>query len=130
VPVAGGPNSAFALETASILAEKDDSKITAFIVNPNQDNVDIRDLPEFHKNYRQINFDRIHTKCIQAPDISEAILKESRNHDLVILGATRDPLLHQVTRESVSHTVAKKCEKPLIMAKAPTKIRSWLSRWI
>ncbi|MCK4337657.1 MAG: amino acid permease, partial [Candidatus Aminicenantes bacterium] len=33
VPIAGGPNSLFALEIASILAEKDDSKITAFIVN-------------------------------------------------------------------------------------------------
>jgi basic amino acid/polyamine antiporter, APA family len=129
VPVAGGPNGAFAIETASILAERDKGSVTAFMVNADK-NSSIRDLPELNKNYRQINFKRIQTKHVDAPDVSQAILDETKEYDLVVIGATRDPLLRQVTKESISHTVAKKCRKPLIIAKAPTRIQSWISRWI
>ncbi len=130
VPVAGGPNSVFALEVASILAEKDNGSVTALMVNADNKNSDIHNLPELHKNSRQINFNRITSKHINAPDVSQAILNEADTYDLVVIGATRDPLLRQVTKESISHTIAKKCRRPLIMAKAPTRIRSWISRWI
>ncbi|MFO7865683.1 MAG: amino acid permease [Candidatus Aminicenantes bacterium] len=130
VPVAGGPNSAFALEVAGILAEKDKGSVTALMINADKKNGHIHNLPGTHKNHRQINHSRIIPKQIKAPDISKAILKEAEKYDLVIIGATRDPLLRKVAKESIPNMVAKNCRKPLIIAKSTHGIRSWLSRWI
>ena len=58
------------------------------------------------------------------------ILSEAENHDLVIIGSTMDPLIAQVTRDSISHAVAQKCQQPLIMVKASSRIKSWLRRLI
>ncbi|MCK4337835.1 MAG: universal stress protein, partial [Candidatus Aminicenantes bacterium] len=130
VPIAGGPNSLFALEIASILAEKDDSKITAFIVNEKNGNFDISAAKEPGDNHFKINWERITIKGLSASNIGDAILDESEKHDLVILGSTMDPILKQVTRESVSHSVAKNCQKPMIIVKASGGIKSWIRRWL
>ena len=130
VPIAGGPNSFFALEIASILAEKDDSKITAFIVNEKNGNFDISASKEHGDPHFKINWERITIKRLEASNIGDAILNESEKHDLVILGSTRDPILKQVTRESVSHSVAKNCQKPMIIVKASGGIKSWMRRWL
>jgi amino acid transporter/nucleotide-binding universal stress UspA family protein len=130
VPIAGGPNSLFALEIASILAEKDDSKITAFIVNEKNGNFDISASKEPGDTHFKINWERITIKRLEASNIGDAILDESEKHDLVILGSTMDPILKQVTRESVSHSVAKNCQKPMIIVKASGGIKSWIRRWL
>ncbi|MFH2041084.1 MAG: amino acid permease [Acidobacteriota bacterium] len=129
VPVAGGPNSAFALEISTILAEKHDSRITALFVNDSREKTDSESLSKLYPE-RNISSDRIDIKRIQSHDVVQAILDETNEHDLVILGATLDPLLRQVTRESVAHAVAKKCSKPMILVKASGGIRSWISRWL
>lgn len=130
VPIAGGPNSLFALEIASILAEKDDSKITAFIVNEKNGNFDISASKEPGDTHFKINWERITIKRLEASNIGDAILDESEKYDLVILGSTMDPILKQVTRESVSHSVAKNCQKPMIIVKASGGIKSWIRRWL
>jgi len=70
------------------------------------------------------------TKWVPAPNTVDAILKEAEKHDLVVLGSTRDPLIRQITRDSISHAVARKCKKPLIIVKASGGIRSWIKRWL
>jgi len=130
VPVGGGPNSAFALEIASILAEVDDGTITGLIVNDDKNKVDINQIALDPKNIGKINAARILTKRVNAKNITDAILSEAENHDLVIIGSTLDPLIAQVTRDSISHAVAQRCQKPLIMVKASSRIKSWLRRLI
>jgi nucleotide-binding universal stress UspA family protein len=62
-------------------------------------------------------------------DIVEAILNETKDYDLIVLGRTRDPLIYQFVRESIPDIAARKCNKPLIMVKASGGIRSWIKRW-
>jgi APA family basic amino acid/polyamine antiporter len=130
VPMAGGPNGFFALEIASILAEKHDGKVEALIINDDRKAIDISAIPESMKEGNRINFDRITTTRRSADNVVEAILESSEEHDLVILGSTLDPIIRQVTRESISHAVAKKCRKPMIIVKASGGLKSWIRRWL
>jgi len=129
VPMAGGPNSVLGLEIASILAKKDDAEIVTFMVDDKK-KIDTARVFEMCRESPHIDFERIMTKWVPAPNTVEAILKEAEKHDLVVLGSSRDPFIRQITRDSISHAVARKCKKPLIIVKASGGIRSWIKRWL
>lgn len=129
VPWGGGPHGFFALEIASILAERDQSEIVAFAVNPQKRKIDPAQISGVFKNQPHIQ-ERINIKCINAANVVDTILKETEQHDLVILGSTRDPLVYQATRDSISHVLAHKCEKPLMIVKASGRWTSWIKRWL
>lgn len=134
VPLGGGPNGVFALEIASILAERDNAEIIAFSVNDHKNKIDSVQYPRSYRarnhNRSHINFNRIKIKKVDSQNIIETILDESENYDLVVLGTTRDPLIYQITRDSVSHAIAQKCRKPMVIVKASGGIRSWIRRWL
>ncbi len=129
VPVIGGPNGAFALEVASILADKDEGKICAYTVHNDKSKFNIENFVEAHKDKVSLPLDRITIKAVIAPAPVEAILNEAKDYDLIVLGCTRDPLIYQIVRESIPDIVARKCNKPLVMVKASGGIRSWIKRW-
>jgi len=130
VPVAGGPNGAFALEMASILIDKEEGKITAFSVLSDLEAFKINDFIYSHKERLHVPPQAILTKNVQSSSVVNAILKESEQYDLVVMGSTRRPFVYRMTHESVPDTVAQKCKKPLIMVKSSAGIGSWLKRWI
>jgi amino acid transporter/nucleotide-binding universal stress UspA family protein len=130
VPWGGGPNSGLALEVASVIAERDDSEIVAFTVTDPKRSINIPPLSDLDTSQVQVSFERIKFKVAQSRDVVSAILKESEEHDLVVLGSTRDPIIRQITRDSVSNAVARHCQKPMIMVKASGGIRSWIKRWL
>lgn len=129
VPVAGGPNGAFALEIATILAEPN-AHIVAMTIDRGDHRLDLETFIADNQHRLHLPQDRIHPKTIQADSVVQAILDEARDYDLIVLGCTREPLLKQVTRETVPEQIARLCEKPIVMAKASAGIRSWIKRWI
>jgi amino acid transporter/nucleotide-binding universal stress UspA family protein len=129
VPVIGGPNGAFALEIASILADKDEGKICAYTVHSEKSKFNIENFVEAHKDKISLPLDKVTIKAIIAPAPVEAILNEAKDYDLIVLGCTRDPFIYQIVRESIPDIVARKCNKPLVMVKASGGIRSWIKRW-
>ncbi len=130
VPVAGGPNTVFALHVAKILAEKDGSEIVLFSVRDSKSKTRGEAAPEFLKALKSLENGRMTIKQVASTNVVETILEESRDYDLVVLGGTHDPLLRQVTRDSVSHAIAQRCQTSLIIAKASGGIRSWIKRWL
>jgi amino acid transporter/nucleotide-binding universal stress UspA family protein len=132
VPMAGGPNGALALEVAAILAEREDGRLTAFTVRRDGEAFDIDGFVAAQTPKLALPAERIATRTVQASDVTAAILKEAEDgdYDLVVLGATRQPLLRQITRETVPDLVAQRCEVPLVMVRAGAGIRSWIRRWI
>jgi len=129
VPLAGGPNGAFALEIATILADRDEGEVVAFTVSRDDEKFDVKKFVADNVNRLHVPPMRIRTKTVEAPDVVEAILTEAQSYDLIVLGCTREPLIRQVTRETIPETVARRCRKPLVMVKASTRIRSWVRRW-
>ncbi|MHC5037741.1 MAG: amino acid permease [Planctomycetota bacterium] len=132
VPVAGGPNSAFALEIATIVAEDDDCEIVVFFVDAGREDIDLNVFIENQKDRLDVPVERIRTKTVQSANVLEAILEEaeSQPYDLVVVGATRESLLSQVMRDTIPNQVARACKKPFIMVKAEGGLRSWIKRWI
>jgi len=133
-PVAGGPNGALALEVAAILAEAEDGEVTAFTVKrpgPGPE-FDLDGYVAAHSGGLELPAERIRTKTVGGPDIAAAILKEAEEgeYDLVVMGTTRQPLLRQLTADTVPESIAQRLEKPVVMVKASGGIRSWIKRWI
>ena len=99
------------------------------LTDPKRD-INIPSLSDLDSSQVQVSFERIKFKVAQSRDIVSTILKESEEHDLVVLGSTRDPLIQQITRHSVSNAVAERCQKPMIIVKASGGTRSWIKRWL
>jgi nucleotide-binding universal stress UspA family protein len=130
VPVGEGPNSIFSLEIANIIAEKDDAEIIAMIVNDEKKKIDISPIEKAIRSSSEVNFERLKIKLVNSPNTAAAILEEAQKHDLLIMGSSLDPLVYHMTRDSVIHAVAKKYDKPMIIAKASGGIKSWIKRWL
>jgi nucleotide-binding universal stress UspA family protein len=129
VPLAGGPNGALALEVASILADREEGRLLAFTAAGRR-RFDIGAFVASHLDRMALPAERIESKVVNSPDALDAILAEARNHDLIVLGCTEDlPFLH-LGRAPIPETVALKCDKPVVMAKASAGIRSFVKRWI
>lgn len=129
VPLAGGPNGAFALEIAGILTE-DDGRMVAFTVSNSRRQFDIEQFVQDNQHRIKLPRDQVTTKTVTATNTVEAILQEAQHYDLIVLGCTGDPLIYQVARPAIPQTVAQLCPKPLVVVKASAGIRSWLKRWI
>jgi len=130
VPLAGGPNGAFALEVASILAEKGESELVAFSVATETTRFDLEAFVREHRDRLYVPPDQVRAKVVAGRNVVGTILEEAQSYDLIVLGATREPLINQVTRGSIPEAVARACKKPLVMVKASSGVRSWVKRWI
>jgi len=130
LPLAGGPNGPFAFEIASMLADED-GKITLFYVQNIESLKRKFDIQLFvDENVKKYNLstEKIEVKIVNDDDTVEAVLSEVKDHDLLILGATRRPLLAQLGKESIPEVISKKCRKPLIMAHSARGFQSWIKR--
>lgn len=133
VPLAGGPNGAFALEVASILAEDEHdaatSQITAFTVDTGRGTLDLDNYVDEQVDKLKLGRNQFKTKTVKAKSAVMAILKEAKNYDLVVLGTTNKPLLAKITRQSLPEKIASRCTKPVAMVKSGIGVRSWIKRW-
>lgn len=130
VPVAGGPNSSFALEVASMLVDKEEGMITVFTVATAREHFDIVGFVSEHKDRLQISGEQISMNAVNANNVVEAILQEAEAYDLVVIGSTQTSKFYQITHEPVPDAVARRCNRPLAMVNATKGIQSWIRRWI
>ncbi|MHC4718568.1 MAG: amino acid permease, partial [Planctomycetota bacterium] len=130
VPVAGGPNAAFAVEVANILADREEGQVVAFTVARGEGGFDVSGFLAENADRITLPAGRVTGKIVVAEDVVEAILAEAEDYDMIVLGFTREPVLHRLTHETIPETVAKRCDKPLVMVKAPAGLRSWIRRWV
>ena len=131
VPYAGGPNAAFSLETAATMVEKEGGKVIVFSVA--QPGKPTRDIDLFlAETVPRLNVPMglFESKYAVSRDILQTLIDEAEHHDLVVVGATEDPLFRQRFMGSLPEELAKKCQKPLIMVKAKHPIKSLIKRWI
>jgi len=131
VPFAGGPNSAFALETASVMVDQERGRVVVF--NVAQPGKPTQDIDAFlSETVPRLNapLSRFKAKYTISRDLLKCLLEEAEQYDLVVIGATEDPLFRQRFIGSLPEEFARHCKKPLIMAKAKHPIKSFIRRWI
>lgn len=129
VPLAGGPNGALSLEIASIIAHRDGGEVTALTVATEKSKLDLKNFINEHQNRLFISPDKIYTKTVESHNVIKAILEESEDYDLVVIGCTQQALLYQFVKSSIPEKIAQKCKKPVIMVKASVGIQSFIKRW-
>jgi len=130
VPVAGGPNAAFALEVACILADPDEGQVVAFHVARSVGAFDVGGFLAGHADRLPLPAGRVTGKAVVSDNVVGAILAEAAGYDLIVLGFTREPILYRLSRQTIPETVALRCDKPLVMVKASAGLRSWIRRWV
>ena len=118
VPVAGGPNAAFALEIAGILCHRNQGEILVFTAITDTKRFDVEKFVAVGRDRLGLPGERVRTKTVVAEDPAQAILNESKDHDLVVLGWTRKHPLQRLVRTAIPLAVAEACRKPLIIVKA------------
>jgi nucleotide-binding universal stress UspA family protein len=131
VPYAGGPNAAFALETGSIMVDKDEGRVVVLHVaapgKPTQ-NIDAF----LDETVPQLNVPRslFEPKYVIERDRFKVLCEEAEQHDLMVIGATGDPVFRQRVMGSLPEELARHCKRPLIMVKAKHPIKSFIKRWM
>jgi len=131
VPVAGGPNAAFALETAAVMVEKNGGRVVLFTVaSPGKPTYDIDAFLEESIPHLNASPALFESKYVISHDRLKSLLEESVDYDVVIIGATRDPLFQQRVMGSLPEEFARNCKIPLVMVKAKHRLRTFIKRWI
>ncbi|OIB57478.1 universal stress protein UspA [Natrialba sp. SSL1] len=118
VPVAGGPNTEFAAETAGALARAYDARVELLTVVPTRDDEQLTDargmLTETSPSLGVV--DSV-TETVLEGDVTETILEQATAHDAVVIGAAENGLLRSVLVGDVPETVGREAESAVIMAK-------------
>jgi basic amino acid/polyamine antiporter, APA family len=128
VPVAGGPNSRRATQLAVSMARSGDAgdvKVTLLHVIPPGAGQRGRALAEaiFRDSLMGIDYDHIEKRVIEGTDIASTILRTAKNessdqwYDLIVIGATREPLFKNLLVGNMIEKVAREAEVTVIVVK-------------
>ncbi len=131
VPTAGGPNATLAAEMAIALAEEYGGKVTALYICRSGREAEVEHGKRvIDQTLAGLESDRpLEPRVIAAPDVVQGVLAEAEEHDLVVLGTTREGLFQQLVVGNVPETIARGCSKTVIVVKRHAgPIRSWLHR--
>ena len=131
-PTAGGAHAQLAAEMLSALAPALDLEVTACYVVPPNASPQERQMAErwIGKTIDRLGpAVKVETRLIEAKSIAGGIAKESREYDLVVLGAAREPYLQQVVFGEIPEKVARFSPASVLVVKRfEGQVRSLLKR--
>jgi len=131
VPFTGAPNSAFTLEVASILVEPQRGRVVLFHVHPSgRPRPDIEAFLEKTTPSLGVDGSIFEPKYIAATNLLKTLLREAEHYDLIVIGASQEKLFQRIVMGRLPEEFAHRCQKPLVMVKASSPVKSMLSRWI
>jgi nucleotide-binding universal stress UspA family protein len=142
VPIAGGPNSRKSVKLAVCMAaaaEEGPVKVVLINVMPHDAHISYRARAEqaFRESLEGITYGYIETKVVFGDDVVETILKTASEHDnipgcdLIVIGASREPLLKNLFMGSIPSQIAKQADVTVIMVKRRSHpVRSFLHQTI
>ncbi|MDX1687687.1 MAG: amino acid permease [Candidatus Promineifilaceae bacterium] len=121
VPVAGGPNSRLAVGIAVALARNtpEETELTLLHViregaNPNV--AQARAQNTFRRLSERVDYP-LQPLIVTAPDPVEGILEAASGCDMIVMGATREPLFRNLLAGNVSQQVVEQAHCPVLMVK-------------
>ena len=132
LPTSGGPNAKLAFEWASNIAKQNKGKLTLLTI--------VRDekkkkkgkacLLETRKSFEHEE-KMIEEKVVCGSNILKIILEESRGHDLILIGASRDGLWKRIRFGTIPEKLTRMSNiSVLVVRKYEGIIRSWLRRFL
>ncbi|WP_440009162.1 amino acid permease [Halomicrococcus sp. SG-WS-1] len=129
VPTAGGPHAEFATEIARAIARRNGAYIKVIYVRSNESDRDNDAQSILDSTGAELENIEATTEIIDGTDITDAIVEESADHDLTIIGASREGLLQQVVFGAIPEDVGRRAQSTVIMAKRDLGVTSRVTRW-
>ena len=129
VPIAGGPNSALAMEVADIIADPGEGSLTIFNCLTPARKFDLAGFVKKHRNRCHIPPERLHVEAVFADDVEKAIIEKAQGYDVVVLGSGLEGRMRLLAYEPIPEHIARCSDIPLVMVRATAGIRGWLRRY-
>jgi nucleotide-binding universal stress UspA family protein len=129
VPTAGGPHAEFAAEIAHAIALVTGARVEViYVITPDvsDDARTERILTSTASVLEDVEMD---TLVVEGDEVVETIVEHSADHDMTIIGATRESLLQQLVVGTIPEEVGRRASNTVIMAKRDLGITSRLNRW-
>ncbi len=133
VPTAGGPHAELAAEVAEHVAHTNDATIeVVHVVTPDASESERTDAEKVLEDAKAAFEEEtaVTTKLLTGGDVIDTIVERTGEHDLTIIGATREGLLQQLVFGALPEQVGWRSKSTIIMAKRHLGITSRLSRWL
>lgn len=132
VLTAGGPNAVLALGLAMSIARRYRAEVTTlYVAKPGQEATGRAMLAKTVNGLQGAK--TVRQELVVAENAVKGILKESKDYDLVLLGATQEGLFQQVLFGPIPEEVAKRCSKTVIVVKGyqpiVSMVKGALSGW-
>jgi len=122
VPVAGGPNSRRAAKMATVMAaagQDSPAKVTLLHVVPvsagNRAFVGAQQVIDYVLG--GIEYEHIEPRIVEGSNVVDTVLQEAEGHDLIVLGATEEPLFQNLLMGNIAEQVAKQSKVTVITVK-------------
>lgn len=121
VPVTGGPNSRRAARMAASMAKQSQDgrvRITALRVIRQEatERERIRAEQDLAQAVEDIPYE-FELEVMEGYDVVETILREAEEHDLIVIGATNEPLFRNLLIGSIPEQVARRAKVTTVMVK-------------
>lgn len=121
VPVAGGPHTELAVELAGTIASQHEATVhTLHVRHPAANDSGHDDVSSLLEDYESLLTEMdvdVESTTIRSEHVAGAITDESANHDLTVLGTTRDPFLNRKLVGSVAEGVGRAAASSVILAR-------------
>jgi CIC family chloride channel protein len=126
VPIAGGPNSRLSVHLAVAVARNTPEETEVVLLNVitagiNRAQGEARARRAFRYSTSGLDYPFVE-KLVEADTPVEGILKAAQDSDLLVIGATKEPLFRNLLMGNVAQRVAEGANCPVIIAKRQSTI--------
>ena len=120
VPTSGGPNTVYALSVLMPLAPE--VEIVALYIAPEHLGGNEEALGR-HRLRQTLDYidaqDRIQTKLVTAPTVTDGIREAARDSDVVVIGASRESSVDKMLFGNIPDEVVRISKKPIVVMREP-----------
>ena len=121
LPVAGGPHVGAAARMARAIAHGNEARVLVFSVAADDDSVDEADgfVAEGAEAVSAATGDelRVETTTVRGEDVTDAVVAEAADHDVTVMGTTRQGAIRRTLVGSVPRRVVERTEGTVILAR-------------
>lgn len=122
VPVSGGANSRRVVKMAVSMArggENGPVKVTLLHVVPaGARNADlVRAKQVFKYVLESVDYQPLETRLVEGANVAETVLAQAQGYDLIVVGATEEPLFKNLLMGNISGQIARKAQVTIIVVK-------------
>ena len=132
LPTAGGPHADLAAVVSRAIARTTGARVDVVNVVPPDATEEERARARERVDRTAAGLegvDSVDLRLLEGDDVVTAIVEASEDHDVTIVGATREGLFQQLVFGAIPEEVGRRAANTVIMTKRDTGVISWVSRW-